>query len=85
MREISDLEARVQNAASITKAAGASLIALGNVMSELAPLAKASAERFAELSAAYERSLRERLGPWRYLSSEWWSVRGYRKESGDAS
>lgn len=59
------------------------LLALIAQLQELnAPKLRDLEDFWVDLMTKRERTLRERLGAWRFLSSEWWALRKYRREGG---
>jgi len=84
MREISYLEFATEQAAKAMMAAGCTLQELAATFQQAAPALREVAAVWGRIVVERERTLRERLGICRYLSSEWWALRKYQKESGDA-
>ena len=74
-------------AARITEAirsTGEKLEEVARAIELLRPAISRVSEMWCTGLARKERTLREELGIYRYLSPEWWALRKYRRESGDA-
>ena len=80
----SEIDAAAERVAGVLRSTGAKLEEVSRAVELLRPALADLSEMWCTGLARKERTLRERLGIWRYLSPEWWALRKYRKESGDA-
>lgn len=74
--------AGAQRAADAIGKAGSTLAGISAAFESARPALKELAEQWRRCMIQRERTLRERLGIWRYLSAEWWQLRRYVRELG---